>query len=67
MTVALDHAEDATKLIDDAYYLDEDIVDDADFTRKYNEAIDTHNSTIHDLVVANFCDQMARLLTSVMT
>ena len=34
VTVALDHAEDAAKLIDDAYYLDEDIVDDADFTRK---------------------------------
>jgi hypothetical protein len=60
MTVALDHAEDAAKLIDDAYYLDEDIVDDADFTRKYNEAIDTHNSTIHALVVANFCDQILR-------
>ena len=60
VTVALDHAEDASKLIDDAYYLDEDIVDDADFARKYNEAFDTHNSTIHALVVANICDQILR-------
>ena len=60
VTLALDHAEDASKLIDDTYYLDEDIVDDADFARKYNEALDTHNSTIHALVVANICDQILR-------
>lgn len=60
VTVALDHAEDAAKLIDDAYYLDEDIVDDADFARKYNDALDTHNSTIHALVVANIVDQILR-------
>jgi hypothetical protein len=40
VTVALGHAEGAPKLIADAYYLDEDIVDDTDFTRKYNEAFD---------------------------
>lgn len=60
VTVALDHAEDAAKLIDDAYYLDEDVVDDADFTRKYNDALDTHNSTIRALVVANIVDQILR-------
>ena len=60
VTVALDHAEDAAKLIDDVYYLDEDIVDDADFARKYNETFDTHNSTIHALVVANVVDQILK-------
>jgi hypothetical protein len=35
-------------------------VDDADFARKYDEALSTHNSTIHALVVANTVDQVLR-------
>src|SRR5918995_1244344 len=60
VTIALDHAEDAAQLIDDAYYFDEEIVDDADFTRKYNEALNSRNSTIHALVIANIIDQILR-------
>jgi hypothetical protein len=60
VTIALDHAEDAAQLIDDAYYFDEEIVDDADFTRKYNEASNSRNSTIHALVIANIVDQILR-------
>jgi hypothetical protein len=60
VTIALDHAEDAAQLIDDAYYFDEEIVDDADFTRKYNEALNSRNSTIHALVIANIVDQILR-------
>src|ERR671920_1288339 len=60
VTIALDHAEDAAQLIDDAYYFDEEIVDDADFTRKYNEALNSRNSTIHALVIANIVDQVLR-------
>jgi hypothetical protein len=60
VTMALDHAEDAAKLIDDAYYSDEEIVDDADFARKYNEALNARNSTIHALVIANIVDQILR-------
>jgi DNA-binding protein Fis len=58
--LALDHSKNAAKLIDDAYYFDEDIVDDADFIRKYNEALNTHNSTIHALVLANIVDQILK-------
>jgi len=60
VTIALDHAEDAAQLIDDAYHFDEEIVDDADFTRKYNEALNSRNSTIHALVIANIVDQILR-------
>jgi hypothetical protein len=60
VTLAMDHAENAAKLIDDAYYFDEDIVDDADFIKKYNEALNTHNSTIHALVVAIIIDQILK-------
>lgn len=60
VTLAMDHAESAAKLIDDAYYFDEDIVDDTDFIRKYNEAFNTSNSTIHGLVIANIVDQVLK-------
>jgi hypothetical protein len=60
VTVALKHAEDAAELVDEAYYYDEDIVDDTDFVKKYNEALGTRNSTIHALVVANIVDQILR-------
>jgi hypothetical protein len=60
VTLSLDHAKDASKLIDDAYYFDEDIVDDTDFIKRYNEALNTHNSTIHGLVIANIVDQILK-------
>lgn len=58
VTLASDHAEDAAKLVDDAYYFDDEIVDDTDFVKKYNEALNTRNSTIHALAVANVVDQV---------
>jgi len=60
VTLALDHGEKAVKLMDDAYYSDEDIIDDTDFIRRYNEALNSNNSTIHALVVANIADQILR-------
>jgi hypothetical protein len=60
VTLALDHGEKAVKLMDDAYYSDEDIIDDTDFIRRYNEALNSNNSTIHALVVANIVDQILR-------
>ncbi len=60
VTLALDHAEDAAKLIDDAYYFDEDIIDDTDFIERYDEALNTHNSTIRGLVIANIVDQVLK-------
>jgi hypothetical protein len=60
VTLALDHAEYATKLIDDAYYFDEDIIDDTDFIERYDEALDIHNSTIRGLVIANMVDQVLK-------
>jgi hypothetical protein len=60
VTLALDHGEKAVKLMDDAYYSDEDIIDDTDFIRRYNEALNSNNSTIHALAVANIVDQILR-------
>lgn len=60
VTLALDHAEDAAKLIDNAYYFDEEIIDDNDFIERYDEATNTHNSTIRGLVIANIVDQVLK-------
>jgi DNA-binding protein Fis len=60
ITLALDHSKNAVKLMDDAYYSDDDIIDDIDFVRRYNEALNSRNTTIQALVVANIVDQILR-------
>ena len=60
MTLALDHGERAVKLLNDVYRLDDDIIDDSDFNRRYNEAQNSKNATVQALVVANIVDQILR-------
>jgi hypothetical protein len=45
ITLALDHSKNAVKLMGDAYYSDDEIIDDIDFVRKYNEALNRQNAT----------------------
>jgi hypothetical protein len=58
ITLALDHSKDAIKLMNSAYRLDDETIDDADFVRKYNNALNSQNETIHALVVANIVDRI---------
>ena len=37
ITLALYHGKNAVELLDDVYRLDDEIIDDTDFVRKYNE------------------------------
>jgi hypothetical protein len=60
MTLAIDHGERAVKLLNNVYRLDDDIIDDSDFIRKYNEAQNSKNATVQALVVANIVDQILR-------
>jgi hypothetical protein len=60
MTLALDHGERAVKLLNDVYRLDDDIIEDSDFNRKYNEAQNSKNVTVQALVVANIVDEILR-------
>jgi hypothetical protein len=60
ITLALYHGKNAVKLLDDAYRIDDDIIDDTDFIRKYNEAQNSKNTTIQGLVIANIVDQILR-------
>jgi len=60
VTLALDHIDDASEVMNDAYHTDEDIIDDADFMTKYNRAVSDSNCTVHALVLANIVDQVLR-------
>lgn len=60
ITLALDHSKNAVELMGHAYYADDDIIDEIDFVRKYNEALNSQNATIQALVVANIVDQILR-------
>jgi hypothetical protein len=60
VTLALDQAERSVEFLNDVYRLDDDLVDDSDFIRKYNDAMNSPNGTIHALVVANLVDDALR-------
>ena len=60
ITLALYHGKNAVELLDDAYRLDDEIIDDTDFVRKYNEGQNSKNATIQALVIANIVDQILR-------
>jgi hypothetical protein len=60
ITLALYHGKNAVELMNDAYRVDDEIIDDTDFARKYNEAQNSKNATIQALVVANIIDQILR-------
>ena len=56
----MDHSDNAARLVYDIYYVDEDIVDDNDFTKRYNKEITSSNSTTYALVVADLLDEVLR-------
>jgi hypothetical protein len=60
ITLAIEHAEDTAELLNDAYQFGEDIVDDNDFIREYNEQINNINSTVQALILANVVDDILR-------
>jgi hypothetical protein len=60
ITLSMDHTDNAARLVYDIYYVDEDIVDDNDFTKRYNKEISSSNSTTYALVVADLLDEVLR-------
>jgi hypothetical protein len=60
VTLAIDHAEDATTLMDEIYDTEGDFIDDTDFIIRYNEAMSNHNSTVYAMVIANIADEILR-------
>jgi hypothetical protein len=59
-SVALEHAENAAKLLKDIFYFDEDNSDDSDFRKTYDRMKEGLNSTTNALIVANLADQILK-------
>ena len=60
ITLSMDHIENAARLVYDIYYIDDDVVDDNDFIKRYDKAIGSTNSTTYALVVADLLDEVLR-------
>ena len=60
ITLSMDHSENAARLVYDTFYADEDIANDDEFTKRYNQEITKANSTAHALVVVTLVDDVLR-------
>ena len=60
ITLSMDHADNAARLVYDIYYADDDIVEDSDFIKTYNKEVSSSNSTTYALVVADLLDEVLR-------
>jgi hypothetical protein len=60
ITLSMDHSDNAARLVYDIYYADDDIVEDSDFTKRYNKEVSSSNSTTYALVVADLLDEVLR-------
>jgi hypothetical protein len=58
ISLASEHTKNAAELIDIVYRMDDDIVDDNDFIKRYTEVSNSQNSSIHALGIANIVDQV---------
>src|SRR5215212_2890267 len=60
ITLTMDHTDNATRLVYDIYYVDDDVADDNDFITRYDQALDSTNSITYALVVADLLDEVLR-------
>ncbi|MGI9009602.1 MAG: hypothetical protein ACR2F1_00240 [Nitrososphaeraceae archaeon] len=60
ITLSMDHADNAARLVYDIYYADDDIVEDSDFIKRYNKEVSSSNSTTYALVIADLLDEVLR-------
>jgi hypothetical protein len=60
VSIAIEHAENTAELLNDVYQFGEDIADDDDFIREYNEQLNNINSTVKALILANVVDEILR-------
>ncbi|HLN35668.1 MAG TPA: hypothetical protein VK250_10380 [Nitrososphaeraceae archaeon] len=60
VTIAMEQSDKAASLVGDVYYVDDNIVDDNDFIKRYEKEMSSKNSTIHSLLAADLIDQILR-------
>lgn len=60
ITLSMEHSDNAARLVYDTFYADEDVANDDEFTKRYNQEITKANSTAHALVVVTLVDDVLR-------
>jgi hypothetical protein len=60
ITLTMDHTDNAAKLVYDIYFTDDNIVDDNDFIKRYDEVMNSSSLTTYALVVADLIDETLR-------
>jgi hypothetical protein len=60
ITLSMDHSDNAALLVDETFYIDDNVANDDEFTKRYNEEITNANSTANALVVVSLVDEVLR-------
>ncbi len=60
VTLSMDHSDDAARLVYDTFYADEDVANDGEFTKRYNQELSKANVTSNALVVVTLVDEVLR-------
>ncbi|MGD1837763.1 MAG: hypothetical protein ACPKPY_06865 [Nitrososphaeraceae archaeon] len=58
ITLATNYTDNAAGLVSDLYYFNDDVADDTDFIKRYDEIINTSNSTIQSIALINLIDEV---------
>src|SRR5215213_2423578 len=60
VTLSMDHSDDAARLVYETFYADEDVANDGEFAKRYNQEISKSNLTSNALVVVTHVDEVLR-------
>ena len=60
VTLSMDHSDDAARLVYETFYADEDVANDGEFTKRYNQELSKANLTSNALVVVTLIDDVLR-------
>jgi hypothetical protein len=60
VTLSMDHSDDAARLVYETFYADEDVANDGEFAKRYNQEISKSNLTSNALVVVTLVDEVLR-------
>ena len=60
VTLSMDHSDDAARLVYETFYADEDVANDGEFTKRYNQELSKANITSNALVVVTLLDEVLR-------
>ncbi len=60
VTLSMDHSDDAVRLVYETFSADEDVANDEEFTKRYNQELSKANITSNALVVVTLVDEVLR-------